>query len=218
MDKKTILRKLRGGLIVSSQAPDNSPLCSTGVLGAMAVASSEAGARGLRLNSPAVIAYVRRRVKVPIIGLYKDYGYEVYITPTFPHAAKIAKAGADIIAVDATFRRKDLKEFIARLHGELGTLVAADVSNAAEGERAFECGADMAGSTLSGYVGVRKPPEGPDIMLVSALVKLGAGPVMAEGRYSTPEQVRKAFKAGAHCVCVGTAITRPDVLTKAFLP
>ena len=218
MDKKTILNKLKNGLVVSSQAPEDSPLCATEVLGAMAVASAEAGAQGLRLNSPAVIAYVRRRVKVPIIGLYKDFSYEIYITPTFRHAARIAKAGADIIAVDATLRRKDLKEFIARIHGELGTLVAADVSNAKEGERAFECGADMAGSTLSGYVGVKKPPEGPDIELVAALASLGGGPVIAEGRYSTPEQVRKAFKAGAHCVCVGTAITRPDVLTKAFLP
>ena len=218
MDKKTVLKKLKRGLVVSSQAPDASPLCTTEVLGAMAVAAAEAGAQGLRLNSPEVVAYVRRRVKVPIIGIYKDYGYDVYITPTFSHAAKIAKAGADIVAVDATFRRKGLKEFIARIHGELGVLVAADVSKAEEGDWAFECGADLAGSTLSGYVGGKEPPKGPDIKLVAALARLGAGPVMAEGRYSTPEQVLKAFKAGAHCVCVGTAITRPDVLTKAFLP
>jgi len=217
MDKKA-LNKLKGGLVVSSQAPDESPLCTPAVLGAMAVAAAGAGAQGLRLNSPAVVAWVRRRTKAPIIGIYKDYGYEVYITPTFAHAAKIARAGADIIAVDATFRRKDLKEFIDRIHGELGVFVAADVSNAEEGEWAYECGADMAGSTLSGYVGVKKPPTGPDLKLVAALARLKAGPVMAEGRYATPEQVKRALKAGAHCVCVGTAITRPDVLTKAFLP
>ena len=42
-------------------------------------------------------------------------------------------------------------------------------------------------------------------------------PVIAEGRYSTAQQVRAALAAGAWAVVVGTAITRPQVITRTLL-
>ena len=39
-------------------------------------------------------------------------------------------------------------------------------------------------------------------------------PVIAEGRYSTPDDVAAAFDAGAFAVVVGTAITDPTALTR----
>jgi N-acylglucosamine-6-phosphate 2-epimerase len=41
-------------------------------------------------------------------------------------------------------------------------------------------------------------------------------PVLAEGRYGSPEAVRAAFDAGAFAVVVGTAITDPLALTRRF--
>jgi N-acylglucosamine-6-phosphate 2-epimerase len=40
--------------------------------------------------------------------------------------------------------------------------------------------------------------------------------VLAEGRYATADDVRRAFDAGAHAVVVGTAITDPVALTRRF--
>jgi len=216
MEKSVIFGKLKGGLIVSSQAPDESPLCTPAVLSAMAIAALGSGAAGIRLNSPQVIRAARKGTGAPIIGLYKDFSQKAYITPTFAHAKKIAAAGADIVAIDATSHRENLKDFIRRIHEELGMLVDADVSTSEEGELAAEAGADMLASTLSGYMG-GPVPAGPDFPLVGSLARLGL-PVMAEGRYASREDVMRALSLGAHCVCVGTAITRPDVLTKAFLP
>jgi N-acylglucosamine-6-phosphate 2-epimerase len=56
----------------------------------------------------------------------------------------------------------------------------------------------------------------PDLDLVSALVTAIRVPVIAEGRYATPGQVRAAFARGAHAVVVGTAITNPREITRRF--
>jgi N-acylglucosamine-6-phosphate 2-epimerase/N-acetylmuramic acid 6-phosphate etherase len=41
-------------------------------------------------------------------------------------------------------------------------------------------------------------------------------PVIAEGRFNTPELARQALEAGAHAVVVGTMITNPREITRAF--
>ncbi len=213
MNRK-LLARLRGGLIVSSQAPAGSPLGDPRVLSAMALAATQAGAAGLRLDGPEVIRVARGKTRVPIIGIHKA---RAAITPRFALARELARAGADLIALEATQGRPDAGRLMARIQGELGLPVIADVSNLKEGEHALSCGADMLASTLSGYTGKTPAPQGPDLGLVRALARLGA-PVMAEGRYATREQVLKALALGAHCVCVGGAITRPDLLTKDLLP
>ena len=52
-------------------------------------------------------------------------------------------------------------------------------------------------------------PDGPDVELVAALAAALDCPVIAEGRYATPDHVRAAFAAGAWAVCAGAAITDP---------
>jgi len=42
-------------------------------------------------------------------------------------------------------------------------------------------------------------------------------PVVLEGRIWEPKQVQKAFELGAWCVVIGSAITRPQLITKRFL-
>lgn len=41
-------------------------------------------------------------------------------------------------------------------------------------------------------------------------------PVIAEGRISKPSQVEEALDLGAYAVVVGSAITRPQLITRQF--
>jgi N-acylglucosamine-6-phosphate 2-epimerase len=57
---------------------------------------------------------------------------------------------------------------------------------------------------------------GPDLDFVQQLVAQFTQPVIAEGRFYLPEQVATALALGAHAVCVGGAITRPQDITRRF--
>ena len=61
------IERLRGGLIVSVQAPEGSPLRDPSVIAAMAEAALANGAVGVRLESPEHIGAVRRRCPVALI-------------------------------------------------------------------------------------------------------------------------------------------------------
>lgn len=41
-------------------------------------------------------------------------------------------------------------------------------------------------------------------------------PVIAEGKIDTPEKAKRVLELGVFCVVVGGAITRPQLITKAF--
>ena len=76
----------------------------------------------------------------------------------------------------------------------------------------------MLSTTLSGYT-LESPlkNDGPDFELLKELVEKVDVPVVLEGRIWEPEQVDKAFELGAHCVVIGSAITRPQLITKRFV-
>ena len=156
-----------------------------------------------------------------MIGLRKRElaGTPVYITPELRDAGEIATAGADAIALDATLRPRagglSAADFIARLRTDLAIPLLADVDGFEAGVAAREAGADAVATTLSGYTG-GAVPEQPDLELVRRLAAALDCPVVAEGRYASPELVRAAFQAGAHAVVVGTAITDPLTLTRRF--
>jgi len=59
--------------------------------------------------------------------------------------------------------------------------------------------------------------DGPDINLVAKLAKNCSIPVIAEGKYHTPEQVIEALDNGATSVVVGGAISRPQQITARFV-
>src|SRR4029453_14197499 len=105
----------------------------------MALAARQGGARAIRANSPADIEAIRAAIELPIIGLFKENiaGYPVYITPTLGHARAVARAGADIIAIDATQRPRpeagSLADFIGAIQAETGCLVLADISTLEKG-------------------------------------------------------------------------------------
>jgi N-acylglucosamine-6-phosphate 2-epimerase len=92
--------------------------------------------------------------------------------------------------------------------------VLADVDSLEAGAFAREAGAAAVATTLAGHTD--RGPAGPDLDLVGRLTETLDCPVLAEGRYGSPEEVRLAFEAGAFAVVVGTAITDPLALTRRF--
>jgi N-acylglucosamine-6-phosphate 2-epimerase len=216
------LETMRGGLIVSVQAPPGSPLASPETMSAVARAAELGGAAGIRAEGPEDVRAIKDAVSVPVIGLLKRDvpGSPVRITPSLEDARAVAAAGADIVAVDATLRPRPggmaTRDFIAALAAELEPPLLADVDSAEAAMAARAAGADAVATTLSGYTREGTAPERPDLELVGRLAGELDCPVLAEGRYSTPEDVRAALDAGAFAVVVGTAITDPLALTRRF--
>lgn len=211
---------LRGGLIVSCQAPPESPLAQPAMISAMAIAALRQGAVGLRINTPAHIQAVRQQTQGPIIGLWKQVlpGYPVYITPRFADAAAVALAGADVIALDATGRSRPepLKPLIDRIHTELEKPVMADIDTLESAEEAVAAGADWIGTTLYGYTAATEGCSPPGWELLEALVQTLTVPVLCEGGIASPQMAQKALDMGAFAVVVGTDITGIDLKVQAY--
>lgn len=214
----------KGALVVSCQARADNPLHGPVYMSAMARAAEAGGAKGIRANGVEDIAAIRAVTALPIIGISKvwDDRFPVYITPGFEDAARIAKAGADIIGLDATARPRDgepVDRLIARIRDELGKEVFADIATLDEGRAAHSFGATYVATTLSGYTEetAARKGKGPDLELLEALVAAVPIPVVAEGRFDTPELVAEALRRGAHAVVVGTMITNPREITKKFV-
>jgi putative N-acetylmannosamine-6-phosphate epimerase len=214
----------KGALVVSCQARADNPLHGPIYMSAMARAAEAGGARGIRANGEADVAAIRAVTDLPLIGIAKvwDERFPVYITPNFEHAARIARAGADIIGLDATPRPRDgepVDRLIRRIRAELGKEVFADVSTLEEGRAAHAAGATYVATTLSGYTKETAShiSEAPDLELLSALAAELPVPIVAEGRFDTPDLVAEAFRRGSHAVVVGTAITNPREITRRFV-
>ncbi|MBD2048604.1 N-acetylmannosamine-6-phosphate 2-epimerase [Coleofasciculus sp. FACHB-64] len=216
------LNALSQGLIVSCQAPVDSPLHEPSVIAAIAQAAILNGAVGVRIDTPAHVKAVRERVKSPIIGLWKQQipGYEVYITPQFEHAEAIAQAGADIIAIDATLRdhpgAETVEKLITRIHDELGKPVMADVDTIESAIAAAAAGADIVGTTLYGYTAQTKNLAPPGFDLLAQIVEQLSVPAICEGGIASPQQAKHALELGAYAVVVGTAITGIDYNVKVY--
>jgi len=219
---------LRGQLIVSCQASEGDPLRDVAIMAALARSAALGGAAGIRANGPDDIAAIAAAVALPIIGLQKRvYDGVQCITPTVADAGMLSAAGAHIVAVEATAQRQALSRhypeidpfpvMVRRIHEMLRRPVLADVSTLSEGVQAVEMGADLVATTLSGYTPASAPLDEPDLALVRALVRELPVPIIAEGHVWTPEQARAALDAGAYAVVVGSAITRPQLVTRRFV-
>ena len=214
----------QGGLIVSCQATAGSPLSHPFIIKALAQTAEQNGAVGVRIAGADNICAVREAVRLPILGIEKivHEDSDVYITPTYESAARIAASGAHVIALDGTGRKRPNDEkfscIVERIHTELQRPVMADVATLEEGIAAVEeAGADFVGTTLSGYTPETRHKEGADFELVEQLARRLSVPVICEGRLHSPDNVRRAFECGAFAVCVGTAITGVDWLVRQFV-
>jgi N-acylglucosamine-6-phosphate 2-epimerase len=206
-----ILATLRHGFVASCQPVDDGPMDHPVIVSAMAQASVIGGAAGLRIEGVENLKAVRPNVTVPIIGIVKRdlLDSEVRITPFIEDVRALQEAGADIIAIDATDRHRPVSvaALVEEIH-RVGCLAMADCSSLEEGLYCKSMGVEIIGSTLSGYTTDVTPTE-PDFDLVTQLQAQGCT-VMAEGRYNSPQLARKAIELGAHCVTVGSAITRVE--------
>jgi N-acylglucosamine-6-phosphate 2-epimerase len=191
-------------------------------IAAQAMTVELAGAKAIRAQGIDNVARVVSSVKVPVIGLVKSYSADsdVYITPTVEDVLALEKAGAHIIAVDATQRSRNggvsLEEFFNNVRKRTNIPLLADVDSIENAINAEALGFEAIATTLSGYTDI--PSNGlPNIDLVTAISKVVKVPLIAEGGFANPQQVKGAISNGAWAVCVGTAITNPYLLTKYFV-
>ncbi|BBM36762.1 N-acetylmannosamine-6-phosphate 2-epimerase [Pseudoleptotrichia goodfellowii] len=226
MNKKEIIEKLKGKLIVSCQALPGEPLYieNDTMMPLMAVAAKRAGAAGIRTNGERDVKEIKKTVDLPVIGLIKkEYeGFSQYITVTMKEIDTLVKAGADIIALDCTMRErgdgKTVNGFIKEIKEKYPDIILmADISTFEEGVNAEKAGVDMVGTTLSGYTPYSEKTDGPDFKLVEKLSKKLDIPVIAEGKIHEPQQAKKMLELGAHAVVVGGAITRPLEIAQRFV-
>lgn len=223
MDER--VKQLEGKLIVSCQALPHEPLHSSFIMGRMALAAREGGASGIRANTREDIAEIKSRVELPVIGIVKrDYeGCGVYITPTMKEIEELMEVKPEIIAMDAT---KDLRpggvtldEFFARVKERYpDQLLMADCSTVEEAVHADELGFDFIGTTMVGYTKQSRhlKIDENDFEILREIVAKVKHPVIAEGNINTPEKAKRVIELGAFSVVVGSIITRPQLITKAF--
>ena len=219
-----VLKAIKGGLIVSCQALEHEPLHGPHIMRKMSAAAIEGGAIGIRCNSPQDISAIKEEVQVPIIGLYKQVYSDssVYITPTLKEVDEVVAAGADIVATDATKRLRPygetLEEFMQKVRSKYPKLLLmADVSNLEEAITAEKLGFDLVSTTMAGYTEYTQHITSCDMQLLKEALEKLSVPVLAEGRVKTPEEAAQCMKIGAYAVIVGSAITRPQEITKDFV-
>ena len=187
----------------------------------MAEAAEAGGAAAIRTEGLRDITEIKKAVSIPIIGLIKlkSENTPVVITPLLEHVYQLMEAGADLIAVDATLRKRVDgtlgNDFVAQAKA-VGAQILADIDDLESAIAAEKSGAIAVLTTLSGYT-KGQVPELPDLDLIKSCSTHCAVPVIAEGRFNSPELVSQAFDAGAWSVCVGSAITDPWLSTKRFI-
>ena len=189
------------GIIVSIQG------YGKGTTDEMAKEAISAGASALRVDK-------KVNHDIPQIGLLKtknrDHFSQPYITYTLDDVKSVA-SWADFVAID--YRRinpylQDISDY-CRANG---VKVIADISSIYDVYNLFEkkYHYDFLATTLSVF-----GKTSPDFWLLKELLKIEPNTI-AEGNFKTPDQVRRAAKAGAFSVCIGEAITGIYKKTKAF--
>lgn len=216
------------GLIVSCQALEGNPLRDAYVLARLAKAAEIGGAVAIRANGVEDITEMKKLLKIPIIGInkQKDSTGRTVITPTFESAKEVYKAGADIIALDMTFQKSDIREdpkkTVEQIHKKLNIPVMADISTVDEAIEASLAGVDLISTTLAGYLPGKEyaPNEKyiPNFELIENILneKRITVPCIGEGRFWTPEALKKGLNMGLYGVVIGKAITNAMAITQYF--
>ncbi len=206
---------------MSCQASPGDAFYNPGMMARFARAAVDGGAGGIRAHGPADVAEIRAAVDVPILGIHKETIGDgaILITPAFERAQALAAAGADAIALDCTARgiRHGALERLRRIRRELRLPAMADIATVEEAEAAAAAGADFVLSTMRGFTAETTQFAGAfEPEFVAELARRLAVPVIAEGRIAAPGEARAAMEAGAWAVVVGTAITRPHEIARAY--
>ena len=227
MTKEKLFELMKGTVIVSCQATPGEPLYlkDDSIMYLMARAAKQAGAKVIRTSSARDIAAIKEETGLPVIGLIKrEYpGYQGRITMTMREVDECMSAMADIVSIDCTDcpRGDGLTpaEFLKQVKAKYpNIIIMADCATYEEAVAAYAAGADLVGTTMSGYTPATADRTGePDFELVRRLADDLPCPVIAEGRVHTPEQAREMLELGAWAVVVGGAITRPLEIASRFM-
>lgn len=221
-----MIKSLKNKVIVSVQAMPNEPLYKEDCMFAMMQSVVNGGASALRVAGARDVKNAKT-LGIPVIGLTKPDGLPenwkeiVYITPTLKEVNELIDAGADVVAFDGTRRPRPnnctLQEIVSRIKSA-NRYAMADIATYDEAMYCAELGVDIISTTLSGYTQESlSDSDTPDFELLQKIVEKTDVPVILEGRIWEPSQVDKAFELGAHCVVIGSAITRPQLITKRFI-
>lgn len=220
-----VLSKLKNKVVVSVQAAPDEPLYKEECIIAMMQSVVNGGAGALRVAGARDVKNAKRLFDIPVIGLTKpdklpeNWMEVVYITPSLTEVGELIEAGADIIAFDGTSRPRlnSISEMITEIHAA-NRLAMVDIATFDEAIECQKQGVDILSTTLSGYTKeTESNSDEPDFELLEKLVNNTNLPVILEGKIWEPHQVKKAFELGAHCVVIGSAITRPQLITKRFV-
>lgn len=218
--------QIKGELVVSCQALPHEPLHSSFIMGKMAFAAKEGGAKGIRANTVEDITEIQKNVDLPIIGIIKkDYdGSNVYITPTIKEVDELVKAKCDIIAMQATDEKRpngeSTKEFFEKVRAKYpNQKFMADCSTLQEAVLADELGFDFIGTTMVGYTQHSRhlKIDENDFELLKEIIKSVKHPVIAEGNIDSPQKAKRVLELGSYSVVVGSSITRPQLITKKYV-
>ncbi len=224
-EKQNVMDKIHKKLIVSCQALPHEPLYSSFIMGRMARAAKEGGAFGIRANTKEDIKEIQRQVDLPVIGIVKrDYeNCKVYITPTMKEIDELMEVKPEIIAIDATKSLRPNGQTLDAFFYEIkkkypDQLFMADCSTVNEALHADKIGFDFIGTTLVGYTeqSAGMKIENNDFKIIREILSNVKHPVIAEGNINTPEKVKRVIELGCYSVVVGSIITRPQLITKAF--
>ncbi len=227
---KESVERLLHGVIVSCQAYEDTPLYGSENMKIMAESAILGKTNGIRACWKQDIEAIRSITDLPIIGINKvlvdDFGKknDVFITPTYESAIDIIEAGADIVAMDCSFQFRTYESIMIEINkikkNYPNIALMADISTLEEGIKMAESGViDIISTTLSrrkfkNDKSILGP--GPDFDLVKELKSRIKLPINAEGAIWDIEDLKKVLEAGADMVTIGTAITRPHLITKRF--
>lgn len=221
----SILDYLKGGMIVSCQSENDDPFNENPEYMALFARAAEmGGAKGIRTEGLEKLLAIKKNVSIPIIGLLKSKFPDgtVKITGSFKEIETLINAGADIVAIDGTFRQREGMTgpaFIKAAKSKYSCCVLADIATYEEAIACEENGADCISTTLNGYTPetFSDISDGPNFDVLRRIIERSKIPVFAEGRYNIPKHAKKAIEMGAYSVITGTAITRPRVITQWFV-
>ena len=214
------------GLIVSCQALKDEPLYGGDTIPKMAEAARRGGAVGIRANTVRDINAIHRHIRgrLPIIGLIKQ-NYDdssVYITPTLKELKSLIRSRCDVIALDATLRRRpkgeSLEELVkyAREHSEKPLF--ADVATYEEALNAEKLGFEYISTTMRSYTEETKGINIPDYEFCELLHRtIKQSVIVAEGGIHSFDALKKILDIGIEHVIIGGAITRPQQITGYFV-
>jgi N-acylglucosamine-6-phosphate 2-epimerase len=221
-----MLNEVKGELIVSCQALPDEPLHSSFIMSKLALAAKQGGAKGIRANSKVDIVEIKKEVDLPVVGIVKrDYDdSSVFITATRKEINELLESGCEMIAMDATNRKrpdgielKELVQFVKEKNPSIQLMAdIATLDNAVQAER---LGFDCVSTTLHGYTEETNGKKlfDDDFQFLKDVLQNVSIPVIAEGNVITPEMFKRCLELGAYAAVVGGAITRPKEITKRFV-